>query len=117
MAVGRTSPFRVIFCTAVFAAAVYAGVAFGRPIYRYHVVESELVQISILTGQSAPQLREMVLEVLQRREVPVEPESVRVFKDESDDVGIYVSWEEDVYLFGRYVTTRHFVVNVGGAVR
>lgn len=117
MSVGRTSPLRILFCVALVATTVYVVMAFGKPYYRYSVLKSELVQISTLTSQSLPRLREMAIEAIEVQAVPVEERAVRVIKNTYDDIAIHADWHEDVYLFGRYATTLYFDIDVGGAVR
>jgi len=117
MAVGRMSPVRILFCLVFIVAIGYAVVTFGQPYYRYNVLKSELVQISIMTSQSVQKLRALAREAIEEQDVPVEEEDLRVIKNDYGDVAIHAEWQEDVYMFGTYATTLYFDIDVGAGVR
>lgn len=92
--------FKFAFVTALIAFAIYAGLQFGMPQYRYSTLKTnakELARISVDIEKTRAQIAESAVEL----KVPITEKDIEVAR-ENNLVTVKASWSETVDILGLY---------------
>jgi len=109
---------KAILCLLTIGLAIYAGIGLWLPHYKYLVLKDEMNQLAGITTMNNDKLRQKLIEQIESLEIPIKPEKLKIFRTRKGEVLMRASWEHDVYLFGRFVKTYDFNIEVGeGEIR
>lgn len=92
--------FKFAFVTALIAFAIYAGLQFGMPQYRYSTLKTdakEFARISVDIEKTRAQIAERAVEL----KIPITEKDIEVVK-ENNLVKVRTSWSETVDILGMY---------------
>lgn len=102
---------RPLLTIGILVVAVYAGVQFGMPYYRYSAFKDEAKEIARTTAGDVKRVKEDVYASAKGFKVPVEENDISVEKKDSK-LRIQTSWSEKVDIFGLYQRTLDFSVDI-----
>ena len=103
----------VLLCFIFLGLGIYLGYVFGIPHYNHWALKGRAAEIGRQSPYSDEQIRSTVLEEAARIGVPVNPENVRISRTPKRNILIDITWTEDVYIFGYYMTSYDFRIHSG----
>jgi hypothetical protein len=107
----RDGFIKPLFIMGMIALAIYVGLQFGTPYYRYQAFKSDAAEAARLSVGSADQVKAEVYKSAKSHQLPLEEEDITVIK-KVNTVRVEASWTATIDIFGIYQKTLDFTVNV-----
>jgi hypothetical protein len=102
---------KLLVVIALLAGAIYVGIQFGMPYYRYQAFKNEVKDIARLELGQTERTKAQILEAAKGLKIPIEEENLIVMKKEKS-VRVQTEWSETVDVYGLYQDTLHFKIDV-----
>ncbi len=97
----------------ILVVAVYTGLKFGMPYYRYSAFKSEATDIALTAGATGDlnRVRKDIYASAQSYNIPIKQDDITVERD-GNNIHVQTSWSVQVDIFGVYQRTLDFNVDI-----
>ena len=102
---------KVIFTIVLLVFAVYTGIQFGMPWYRYSAFKSETKELARISVGDIKRTKAMILDKADELRLPIEEEELIVTRTDKTVI-VKTSWSETVDLLGVYQKELYFHIDV-----
>ena len=93
--------FKFAFITALIAFAMYAGIQFGMPQYRYSTLKTDATEFARISVGNLEKTRAQIAERAEELKIPITEKDIEVVS-EGNLIRIRASWSETVDILGLY---------------
>lgn len=105
--------FKLLFVLALIVFAIYAGLQFGMPYFRYSSLKNDAKELALMSLGEMDKTRAQVFERAQELNIPIKEKDIEIIRA-GKKIRIKTAWSETVDLLGIYETTIDFVLEVEG---
>lgn len=102
---------KVIFTIVLLAFAVYAGIQFGMPWYRYSAFKSEAKELARISVGDIKRTKTMILDKAYELKLPIEEDELIVTRTDKTVI-VKTSWSETVDILGMYQREMDFYIDI-----
>lgn len=93
--------FKFAFVTALIVFAMYAGLQFGMPFYRYSTLKTDATELARISVGDLEKTRAQIAERAEELKLPITEKDIEVVR-EGKLVRVRASWSETVDILGLY---------------
>ena len=93
--------FKFAFVTALIVFAMYAGLQFGMPFYRYSTLKTDATELARISVGDLEKTRAQIAERAEELKLPITEKDIEVVR-EGKLVRVMASWSETVDILGLY---------------
>jgi len=93
--------FKFAFVTALIVFAMYAGLQFGMPFYRYSTLKTDATELARISVGDLEKTRAQIAERAEELKLPITEKDIEVVR-EGKLVRVRASWSETVDMLGLY---------------
>lgn len=107
--IGDRGSVKVFFLLFIFVAAVFVGISFAKPYYRYYTLGSHTRDFLKTEIGNLDKIKQNVMSDAEELKVPLDEENVEVVK-EGKTIKVKATWSETVDFWGYYQKKIDFVM-------
>lgn len=109
---GNDGYFTPLFVLVVLAAAVYVGIHFAKPYYRYSAFKSDAAEMSRISLGDEKKLRAMIYSRAQELGIPIREDEIFVEKKSDSVMRVRAAWTESVNILDLYERDLAFSIDL-----
>ncbi len=103
--------FKFAFVTALIAFAMYAGIQFGMPFYRYSALKTDATELIRISVMDLDRTRGQIFERAQELKIPIEEKDIEITRT-GRKIRVTTGWSEKVDIFGLYEKPLKFTIDI-----